>query len=313
MAVRFDAATDRITYTGGGVPDPSAGFTLSAWAYVSVDQNDFATIARLYNGGTTATFATSSDGLGGPNYFTGGGTVSAATGLAPGEWRKVAITCIGTTGAVYVATPGGATEGDTGTVAGAAAPTSIALGGRSIAEATEWWNGRLSYVRVWSAVLSQVEIEAEWASTTPVRTSDLWADWPLEAHTDLTDHSGHGRHLVAGSTSTTTEDGPPLEISGSGALVSPAATVSGAGTVTVTAAGALTAAAPVAAGTGEVIVSGAGALVSPMPVVSGTNLHASSTPLERTFVVPAESRTFVVPVESRTFVVPAESRVLEAT
>lgn len=210
MAVRFDAATDRIAYTGGGVPDPASGFTLCGWAYVSVDRNDFQTLARLYDGGTTATLATSVDGLGGPNYFTGGGSVSAATGFVVGEWRKVGFTATGTTGTVYVATPDGATEVDSGTVSGAAAPTSIALGGRSVAEAIEWWNGRLAYVRVWSAVLSQAEIETEWLSPTPVRTTSLWADWPLETHTDLTDHSGNGRHMVAGSTSTTTEDGPPI-------------------------------------------------------------------------------------------------------
>lgn len=209
MAVRFDAASDRIAYTGGA-PAPSAGFTLTAWALVAVDLNDFQTIARLYNGGTAANLATSSDGLGGPNYFTAGGSINASTGFVVGEWRKVAFSCTGTNGKLYVATVGGATEVDTGTVSGAASPTAIALGGRAVSDSSEWLNGRLAHVRVWDTELAQSEIEAEWASATPVHTADLWADWPLATHADLTDHSGNGRHLSAGSTSTTTEDGPPL-------------------------------------------------------------------------------------------------------
>ncbi|MGB3443905.1 MAG: LamG-like jellyroll fold domain-containing protein [Actinophytocola sp.] len=215
MAVRFDAATDRISYTGGA-PNPTAGLTVTAWAYVSVDQNDYATICRLYNGGTAATFATSGDGLGGPNYFTVGGTLTSATGFVVGQWRKVAISCTGTSGAVYVAAPAGVTEVDTGTVAGVAAPNAVTLAGRATADSSEWWNGRLAHVRVWTVALSQAEIEAEWASATPVRTSGLWAAWPLAVHTDLTDVSGNGRHLTAGSTATTTEADPPIAVDTTG-------------------------------------------------------------------------------------------------
>jgi len=213
MSVRFDTASDRVSYTASNPPAPSTGFTLTAWAYLSADQNNNTTFARLHaaaGGSTVATLATSSDGTGGPNYFTGGGSVTNATGFVVGEWRKVAWSASGTTGKSYVATPAGSTEVDSGTVATGTAPTGLTLGGRSAGDASEWLDGRLAYVRLWSAELLQAEIEAEWASTTPVRTSGLWADWPLSVHTDLTDHSGNGRNLVAGSTPTTTEDGPPI-------------------------------------------------------------------------------------------------------
>lgn len=213
MAVRFDAATDRVSYSASNPPAPSAGMTITAWAYLSADQNNNTTFARLHaasGGSTVGTFATSSDGTSGPNYFSTGGSVTNATGFVVGAWRKVAWSASGTTGKSYVATVGGATEVDSGTVATGTAPTGITLGGRSAGDSTEWLNGRLAYVRVWSAELSQAEIEAEWASTVPVRTANLWADWPLSVHTDLTDHSGNGRNLVAGSTATTTEDGPPI-------------------------------------------------------------------------------------------------------
>jgi hypothetical protein len=321
MAVRFDAATDRISFSGT-VPDPSSGFTLLGWAYVSVDRDDFSTMARVHassGASTTATFATGSEGLGGPGYFTAGGSVTNATGFAVGSWRKVAISCTGTTGKCYVATDGGATEVDSGTVGGAASPTGITLGGRSPVDGAEWWNGRLAYWRLYSAELTQTEIETEWASATPVRTENLWADWPLSTHTDLTDHSGNGRNLSAGSTATTTEDGPPLAVDVIGT-----ATGSGGGTGTATGVrevvgvavggGGGTGSATgvrecvgVAAGQGggsgtaagvrEVVGSatgsggGVGAIVVPSNVV---------TPAERTYVVPAESRVYAVPAESRT-------------
>lgn len=215
MAIRFDAASDRISYSGSNPPDPASGFTILGWAMVVVDNNDNSTLARLHassGGSTSANIATDSDGTTGPNYFTGGGSISSSTGLPVGQWRKWAATCTGTNGNLYASTVAGPTEADSGTVSGAATPTGITLGGRSSGDSSEWFNGRLAYVRLYSAVLSQSEIEAEWASATSVRTSNLWAHWPLTTASDLNDASGNGRHLVAGTTSVTTEDGPPISV-----------------------------------------------------------------------------------------------------
>lgn len=211
MSVRLDAASDRMSFSGTMFAVGS-GFTATAWVYVVTDTNDFATFARLHassGGSTIVTWATSGDGLGGPNYFTSGGSVSNGTNMAVGAWRKVAVSCSGTTGKSYVATVGGATEVDSGTVA-VGTPSGITVGGRAPSDATEWLNGRIAHLRIWTAELSQAEIEAEWASATPVRTSGLWADWPLTGAGDLNDASGNGRHLSAGSTAVTTEDGPPI-------------------------------------------------------------------------------------------------------
>ncbi|MFJ2000260.1 LamG-like jellyroll fold domain-containing protein [Streptomyces chartreusis] len=211
MSTRFDAAGDRISFAGSMFAVGS-GFTMTAWAYVSVDTDANSTFGRLHassGGSTIATWATGSDGISGPNYFTGGGSVSNSTNMAVGAWRKIAISCSGTTGKSYVATVGGATEVDSGTV-GVGTPDGLTLGGRAPADSSEPFNGRLAYVRVWTAELTQVQIEAEWASTTPVVTSGLWADWPLTDSTDLTDHSGNGRNLTAGGTAVSTEDNPPL-------------------------------------------------------------------------------------------------------
>jgi hypothetical protein len=231
MSTRFDAASDRISFAGTMFAVGS-GFTITAWAYVSVDTDANSTFARLHSssgGSTVATWATGSDGLSGPNYFTGGGSVSNSTNMAVGAWRKVALTCSGTTGKSYVNTIGGVTEVDSGTV-GVGTPDGITLGGRSSSDSSEPFNGRLAYVRIWTTELTQTQIEAEWASATPVITSGLWASWPLTDSTDLTDHSGNGRHLTAGTTAVSTEADPPL----SGSVTGTAAGAFGALTGTAT-------------------------------------------------------------------------------
>lgn len=238
MAVRFDAANDRIGIAAA-LPDPATAITVLGWAYLTADTGTFATLCRVHaasGASTTITFATNGAAPAGPAYFTGGGSIISSTGMPVGAWRKVAVTCSGTSGAVYVAAPGGATDVDTGSVGGAAAPTGLTLAGRSAGDASEPFNGRLAYWRVYAAALSQAEVEAEWASTTPVRTSNLWADWPLSVHTDLTDHSGNGRNLTAGATATTTEDGPPIanEVTGAASAVLGGLTATAVGTRTVT-------------------------------------------------------------------------------
>jgi hypothetical protein len=208
MAIRFDAAADRLSYSAVA---PPATFTITAWAYLSVDQNALSHISRLWDGaaGGVVGWRTTADGTSGPSYFSGAATITNATGFVVDEWRKVAIARTGATAQSLVATPAGVTEvdsgaADTGTIAG------ITLAGRHPGSATEWWNGRLAYVRIWSAVLTQPEIEAEWASATPVRTADLFADWPLATSTDLTDTVASRVLTTVAGFAHTTEDGPPI-------------------------------------------------------------------------------------------------------
>jgi hypothetical protein len=226
VSVRSDAATDRFSYTAANPPNPSAGFTVTLWAYLSVDRNDFSTLLRLHSGSggsTTLNLATGGSGET-PCIFSPGNTGGVVGGrpLVVGQWSRVAVTVTGTTGIIYVAdTKVGATTSATGTVSGGSAPTGLTFAGRSAGDGTEWFNGRLAYARLWSSVLTQAQIEAEWLSTTPIITSNGWAAYPLTVHTDLTDHSGNGRNLVAGSTALTTEADPPLATLVTGTVSAP--------------------------------------------------------------------------------------------
>ena len=215
MSVRFDADTDRISYSGS-LPDPATAITATGWVYISTSTGNPTTFFRLWNAGgsTVATVACNSAGVVNPGYFTAGGQAFISTSLSVGAWYRIAITCTGTSGIFYLAPAVGATTSGSGTVAGGATPTGITVGGRGPSDASESFDGREAYVRVWSSVLTQAEIEAEWASVTPVITSGLVADWPLLVHTDLTDHSGNGRDLVAGATAVTTEADPPIAPAG---------------------------------------------------------------------------------------------------
>jgi hypothetical protein len=77
-------------------------------------------------------------------------------------------------------------------------------------------NTRMAYLRVHTAALTQAERIAELGSAVAVRSSGLWADWPLQSHVGnvFQDISGNARHLPFGTDSGSGvpafEDGPTL-------------------------------------------------------------------------------------------------------
>jgi hypothetical protein len=226
VSLRITQSSDQVTRTTA--PSVSGGITLLCWTMVRVDRNDFSTFARISVGGSTiVTWSTDGDGTSGPNYFTAGGTVTNATGTPVDIWRKIAISCSGTTAHSYVQDPGSATEHDSGTVSSSGTPDLLALGGRGDVGAGEFLNGRLAYFRIFASELTQGQIETEWNSATAVLTA--WADWPLTS--DLNDVSGNARHLTAGSTSGGFEADPPLTVTGDLAGSIPLQTVELAGDV----------------------------------------------------------------------------------
>lgn len=195
MAVRFDAAADRLTHNGA-YPQTSAGWTYTAWVRIDVDRNDYSTWLRTSaSASTVATMGTNSNGTQGANYFTASGSATTNTDLTVGVWVPVAGTRSASSGDLftyYQPTPGTTISGtvDLATSDVTATPDQICIGGRGSADANEWLNGSVAYVRVWSAELTQSEIEAEWASAAPVRTTDLHSNWTLDDLSHLTDTVG---------------------------------------------------------------------------------------------------------------------------
>jgi hypothetical protein len=215
-AARFDVASDRISYTGGtATPDTLTGISFSCWAYLSVDRNDFSTIFRLYSAalGTRLNLATGSNGTT-PALYSPGNTsgVVSPSSFAGSDWLPLACSVTSTTGSIFASNATlTASTSASGTVSGGATAAKFTLGGRDTDDATEWFNGRIKYPRMWSTTMTLAEAETEWASTTPVRTSNLWGAWVVSGPSDLSDISGNGRNLTAGSTAVTAEAGPPID------------------------------------------------------------------------------------------------------
>jgi hypothetical protein len=233
-ATRFDAASDRVTYTGGSgaPPTPSAGWSASWWAYISTDRNDFSTMLRLHassGGSTVLNLAMSSSGTA-PGAFTAGGTVQVSTQLTVATWYYLAYSVSSTTATIYVFDTAGALVTSVSGTIGGGTPDALTVGGRSAGDSTEWFDGRISRLRIWSRVLTQAQFAAEQFATNPVGAANLWEHWPLTGAGDLSGAAG-GHNLTAGTTATTTEAGPPLSTTVTGsataALGGLAATVNG--------------------------------------------------------------------------------------
>lgn len=219
MAVRFDADGDYLSRSA----DLPAVSPLS-WVgsfYISVDRNAGSGLFVLSNAGFTAYDFLSlltTDGttlVASTNLNTAG---VSGTNLSVGTWYRIGYTRNGATHLVYLNGTLNITLSSNNTVT----PTTLLFGAP-----TNWFNGRVAYIKMWTATLDASEILAESNSFLPVRTSNLYGDWRLPTHTDLTDSSGNGRTLTANGT-LTTEAGPPRTMiadAGSYALTGQAATL----------------------------------------------------------------------------------------
>ncbi|HET9144161.1 hypothetical protein [Actinophytocola sp.] len=211
-AGRFDAASDRVSYTGATPPpDTATGISFTCWASLAVDLNDNSSLWRLWSSvfGTRVNMATATNGET-PALFSAGNTggVVAPLSLVVDTWRAVGCAISGTTGTIRIAPADlSAALSASGTVSGGATAAGFTLGGRDTGDSTEWFNGRIAYPRVWAGLLDGAEMLTEWASLTPVRGSGLWGAWELPS---LADVSGNGRNLTAGTTPLTAEAGPPI-------------------------------------------------------------------------------------------------------
>lgn len=207
MAIRFDTADDRV-YLAATLPAPvTTGLTVCGWWQMRVDLNAFSTYYRTSGSGGSPTIhsvATYSDGAG-LVVNTTSGTLDTEPVTAVDEWVRIAVVDTGAGQTLYMGLPDQATIVVSGVV-GTGTPGHFCVGGRSISDATEPFNGNAAHVRVFADALTQAEVEAEWASATPVLSA--WADYPFIS--DIQDASGNGRHLTAVSGTPAFEPGPDI-------------------------------------------------------------------------------------------------------
>lgn len=209
MATRFGTAGDFLDYTGGA-PDTTA-CTVVGWIKVTGGAATDRTFFRFRNSGDSTV----------GTYFVGntdnavsiasiGGSVSSGYVPPTGAWARVAIVTSGTTGTVYAGGVEGAISSATATMSGNTPAAKYAVGGRGGGDTSETFLGPMAGLKIYNRVFSLPELLSEWGYLLPLRTSGLYAAYPLDSGTAAgrLDHSGNGRMLAAGAT--LTDDGPPI-------------------------------------------------------------------------------------------------------
>jgi Concanavalin A-like lectin/glucanases superfamily len=212
--VRFDAEADQLTITAT-LATACANLSCCCWVKRRVDKNAFSTALYLI-GSTTPLeiFLETETGGDVMHAFELPATESDITGptLTLDTWFFIGYIRTNTSRSLFYGTEAGGTltkttNSDTRTVTGA-------LTGASIGQDpfTEGFNGDIVWVRLWDAVISDADMDAEWRSATLVRTANRRAEWRLtSAATATTDSSGNGFTLTVGGTLAdgTTNPTPP--------------------------------------------------------------------------------------------------------
>lgn len=208
--------------------------TVLFWAYISVSRTDYSPIVAFEAGSSFIDLAVSASSTAllvrnNVNLWDSIGTMGVGT------WRKVAM--VVTSGHVDCyfgteGTPGVALTFGYNTTNLTGVPDYQGVGSASSAN-TNWFNGRVSGLRIWSAALTEAEIEEEFKYSTPQRTLNLFGAWfpptvtagtvlTAIAGADLVD--GYGR----GTPDYTVEDGPTLDAASADVIAARSVQLAGA-------------------------------------------------------------------------------------
>jgi hypothetical protein len=216
VAVRFDASGEH--YTRATALGSVTQFSFSCWLKLDFDRGDYSTIWCLDSGATSdfsmlQTDAADSNQLA---FYQNGISAIGVRTLTVGVWYWWGVSVNGSTVTVTSRSVGDSSFIFTSTATGDASGTNMAnlRLGESI-YGSEWWNGSLAAVKLWTgAALAQAELEAEAWTYTPTRTAGLAAWYPLLVP-ETTDYSGGGQTLSGGSGAVATS-GPPIRWSAAG-------------------------------------------------------------------------------------------------
>jgi hypothetical protein len=272
-AVRFNASGDYLRITSS-LPDYNSAWTWCGWVYIASNTGAGYQAIFTFSGGGSAydeLFINASAALA-MEVGNGASTTTTGSTLSVGQWYHISIVRESNASIkVYVNASATADSTNTRSVSGRTAAGNLSLATNAF---SEWADMRVAYARMWTAALSTSELAAEKNSATAVRSTALWASWPLQA--DPNDTSGNARNFTAGGTLTYSESGPTLPVT-----VAPAA-----------AAAASTAVAPTVVAGGAVSVTPAAAAatstaVAPAVVYGAITVAAAAAAAASTAVAPA--------------------------
>lgn len=213
MAVRFDAAADRLLRTAT-VYDFDTNFSWMGWIYVvnMPAAGNYATIFSI-NDNSTLEDSLYIKCTAGTTYRLVAGTSAGSyeetvgtTDLSANTWYHVALVRNNTT--TLLAYLNGALEvTESHTAVARILPTRMEMGGRLSTDQAPF-DGRIAFARLASTNRNAVEILNEYRSFAPRRASSLWHWTPLLVGARTADRSGNGREWTEGGT-LADEDDPP--------------------------------------------------------------------------------------------------------
>jgi hypothetical protein len=208
VAVRITSAAQ--AYTRAISLGSLTALTVACWVKISVDTNAQATLWVVDNG-TSDYIGIRSDATGTLMRVLSDTSTSGSRELAVGTWYFVALAMDASSGRLvtYAA-------GDTAftTTTFGAFVTTFAANLRIGKWPTngDVINGCVAGFKLWTATLSQAELEAEAFQYLPARATNLRVWYPFLA-ASTADFSGNAQTL-SGGTGATTEDGPPIRWGG---------------------------------------------------------------------------------------------------
>lgn len=212
MAVRFDAAADRLLRTTD-LLDYNAAYSWMAWIQIVVDLNANSTFFML-NDDTANNYdhiRTLADGTQLRLTTTIGGAAQSVSGsvLTVGQWYHLAM-IRESANSIKIYLDGVLDITGNQNIAGRAAVTRMEHAGRSSSN-IEPSNSRVAAIKAWSTNISLAQLQNEMRVIRPIRTSNLYGFWPcFPGSTErLRDYSGNGRNWTESGT-LTDEDPPPV-------------------------------------------------------------------------------------------------------
>lgn len=209
-AVSFSAANQAYTRSANGLAGNS---TTTFWMKLNADRDSYSVaIGHGGDGGNYVQLGTGSDGVTLVRGTTTAGSVNSGYTVPVGTW--VFVASVNDTGAGddwFAWHPVG---GSFNSVSGATAivgysnANTLFIANDSFGD---WFNGSIAAVKIWDAVLTLAEIQAERNTYAPVRTANVWANYQFRNGPQISDDSSNGRNLTAGAgTPAVDTAGPPI-------------------------------------------------------------------------------------------------------
>lgn len=247
MAVRFDAASDRLVRTSS-LPNYNSTYTIMGWVLVPSNPTDYGAVFALdadannndvlwldggYSANTEFRFCL---------YTTVGGTFAETvpgTNRALNTWFHVAMVRSSVTQLLLYVNGSLQTTHTNGTVASRTAIAELGVGGFGTGT-TDPANIRVAYLKCWTTNLSADQIVAEQYAVRPLEMGSLHAWWPTFPGSAVRaeDRSGNGRAFTENGT-LTDEQEPPVSF-GSLPWIAPWAAAAGGTTYNQSVSGGLT-------------------------------------------------------------------------